>query len=452
MIPDRLPPQNLDAEKGVIGGAILDNEVLHEIVPLLRPEHFYRDTHQILWRVIRDLYCLSKPIDSIIIEDELRRTGELAKAGGLDAILDALGSVPHSANSNYYAQIVLEKSIARDLVEYHNQGLRDCYSNNFTADELLSNAERGISALSQGQAGDIHDIKELVADSLTRYEARKQGEGFGLMTGISALDDKITGMKGGELVIVAARPSAGKTALALNILENVTTAGEPTAAFLTSLEMGAKSLSDRLITARAQIDGHQFRSATLDHKDESKVRRAAFELSGAPIYIDDRAPRNVDQITSTARRMKMSRNIGVVIVDYLTLVESGNSKGEDDRSRQEQIAKITRRLKNLATNLDVPVVLLSQLNRGVENREDKRPRMSDLRESGAIEQDADIVLLMYRPDYYDPMDRPGYVELNLAKNRNGPTGVIELFFRKDSGKFLPFSPETPPEGRDDHPF
>jgi replicative DNA helicase len=432
---DRLPPQNLEAEQGVLGSILIDNEVLHDIIPVLKPEHFYRDSHQILYRAIRDVYEQAKAVDSITLEDELRRRGELEKVVGLDAIVQILGSVPHSANARYYAQIVREKAVARELIETANEMLRDSYSNNFTADELLTNAERRVFAIAEDQvAGETVELKDVIVQAMERIDARVTAKHplMGVGSGFLDLDDITTGFKGQQLVIVAARPSMGKTAFALNICEHAAIEQNMAVLFV-SLEMGGLELTERLLCARSRVDGHKLRTGKgLSPTDSRQLVQAYGEYRGAAaILIDDTPARNMLQITANARRLKLRQKIGLIVVDYIQLVDSEESRD----SRQEQIAKISRRLKMLARELDVPVIALSQLNRAVENREDRRPRMADLRESGAIEQDADLVLLLHRPEYYDVNDQPGIAEVILAKNRNGATGNVKLQFTKNIMRF-----------------
>ncbi len=434
-VADRLPPQNLEAEQGVLGSILLDNEVLHDIIPILKAEHFYRDSHQIIYRAIRDLYDQARALDSITLEEELRKRDELDRIGGLETILQIRDSVPHSANARYYAQIVREKAVARELIESANEILRDGYSNTHTAEELLASAERRIFAIAEEQvSGDTSDLKEVMIAAMSRIIDRAQSKGpvGGVSTGFLDLDAITGGFQGSQLVILAARPSMGKTAFALNICEHVAVEQKLGVLFV-SLEMGQLELAERLLCSRSRVDGHKLRTGRgLSHNDMAQLSRGYEELrSGEPLMIDDTPSRNMLQITANARRLKLRQKIGLVVVDYIQLIDSEESRD----SRQEQIAKISRRLKTLARELDIPVIALSQLNRAVETREDRRPRMADLRESGAIEQDADLVLLLHRPEYYDPNDQPGLAELIIAKNRNGATDTVKFQFQKNIMKF-----------------
>ncbi len=432
----RLPPQNLEAEQGVLGSILQDNDVLHEVIPILIVEDFYRDIHQTLYRTIRDLYDLGKAIDGITLADELARRDQLTAVGGPEALADIQNCVGHAANARYYAGIVREKSIARQLIEGANEILREGYSNNYTADQLLESAERRIFAIAEDQSkGDTIELKDMLQETLDRILARHDHKGptTGVTTGFYDVDEITGGFQPNQLVIVAARPSMGKTAFALNVCDHVTVNLKVPTLFV-SLEMGKFELAERLLCSRSRVDGHKIHTGTFGgQRDLALIGNAWQELQSAPLFIDDTPARNMLQITANARRLKLRANLGLIVVDYIQLIDSENSRD----SRQEQIAKISRRLKTLARELVIPVVALSQLNRAVENREDRRPRMADLRESGAIEQDADMVLLLHRPEYYEPNDSSlvGVAEVIIAKNRNGATGTEKLTFLKPIMKF-----------------
>jgi len=431
---DRLPPQNLEAEQGVLGSILLDNEVVHDVVATLKVEDFYRDTHQIIYRAIRDLYDLGKPVDGLTLSDALLKRGELEVVGGDEALSELVESVPHAANAKYYADIVRQKSISRKLIESANEILRDGYSNNFTAETLLEKAEQKIFEIAGDQVqGDTVELIHVLKEAMDRIEARtlsKHSVG-GVSTGYFELDDYMGGLQPGQLIILAARPSMGKTALALNFCDHAGVTGKVPLLFV-SLEMGRVELVERLLCARARVDGKKLRTGQgLGTREMGMLGKGYSELHTAQLFIDDTPARNMLQVTANARRLKLRHNIGLIVVDYIQLVESEESRD----SRQEQIAKISRRMKTLARELELPVIALSQLNRAVENREDRRPRMADLRESGAIEQDADVVLLIHRPEYYDPNDQPGIAEVIIAKNRNGATGTVKLTFLKNITRF-----------------
>jgi replicative DNA helicase len=430
----RLPPQNIVAEQSVLGAILLDNDVLHDVVPLLGVEDFYRDAHQIIYRAIRDLYDLGKPIDGLILAEELARRDQFKKIGGDETLMQILGVVNHSANARYHADIVRQKALGRKLIETSNEILREIYSNSFTSQQLLEHAEQRIFAIADAQTtGDTVEIRDVMTEAMDRIAARSESRHpvTGVATGYYEFDDITGGLQSEQLVILAARPSMGKTALALNICDHAAVQLKiPT--LIVSLEMGRLELAERLLCARSRVDGHKLRTGqNLGTREMTLLGKGYDELRSAPLFIDETPARNMLQITANARRLKLRQNLGLIVVDYIQLVDSEESRD----SRQEQIAKISRRLKTLARELKVPVIALSQLNRAVENREDRRPRMADLRESGAIEQDADLVLLLHRPEYYDATDQPGIAELIVAKNRNGATGSVKLTFLKSYTRF-----------------
>ncbi len=433
---DKLPPHNLEAERGVLGSVLLDNDVLHEVVPTLKVDDFYRDAHQVIYRAIRELYDQGKAIDAITLADELTRRGEYDQIGGDDALGELLAGVPHSANARYYAGIVRQKAIVRELIDAAGKILRDGYSNEFTAEQLLETAEQKIFGIAEDQAaGATVEIRDVVTEAMDRIALRSEARHpiTGVGTGLYELDDITSGFQGSQLVILAARPSMGKTAIALNICEHVAVDLKK-AVLVVSLEMGQLELAERLLCSRARVDGHKLRTGqNLGTREMALLGKGYEELRAAPIFIDDTPARTMLQITANARRLKLRHQIGLVMIDYIQLIDGEHGEGRENR--QEQIAKISRRLKGLARELDIPVIALSQLNRAVENREDRRPRMADLRESGAIEQDADLVLLLHRPEYYDPNDQPGVAELIIAKNRNGATGSVKLAFLKNFMRF-----------------
>jgi len=438
---DRLPPQNLDAERGVLGSIFLDNEVLHDIIPFLRPDDFYRDAHQHVYEVVRELYDAGKPVDTLTIAEELVRRAQYERLGGDELIESIINSVPHAANGLYYATIVREKAVLRQLIESATEIIKSSYANTQTAEQVLQEAERHVFRIAEEQAtGDTVDLRDVVTDAMDRIALRSESRHpiTGVPSGLLDLDDITTGFQSEQLVVLAARPSMGKTAIALNICEHVALETRKAILFV-SLEMGKHELAERFLCARSKVDGQKIRTGqNLGTREMMQLGNAYDELRTAPIFIDDTSTRNVLQITANARRVKLKQSktqepLGLVIVDYIQLIDAESGDGRENR--QEQIAKISRRLKALARELKVPVLALSQLNRAVESREDRRPRMADLRESGAIEQDADLVLLLHRPEYYDPNDQPGIAELIVAKNRNGRTDSVKLSFLKKIMRF-----------------
>ncbi|MGO9599025.1 MAG: replicative DNA helicase [Isosphaeraceae bacterium] len=443
---DHLPPQNLEAERWLLGGILLDNDVLHEVAQFLTADDFYRDAHQIIYRAISDLYSLGKAVDAVTLADELTRRDQYKQIGGDELLLEITNSVPHAANAKYHAEIVRQKSIGRQLIQSATEIIRDGYSNLYTAQQLLEAAEQRIFTIAEDQVrGETHEIKQVLEKAMGLIA--KRGEEKHPVTGVGSgfhdLDDYTNGFHADQLIIIAARPSMGKTAIMLNICDHAAI-NLNVPVLIVSLEMGNLEIGERLLCARSRVDGHKLRTGQgLGYREMNELVKAFHQMQPAPIFIDDTPARNMLQITAMARRLRLRQDLGLIVVDYIQLIDAEDSRD----SRQEQIAKISRRLKTLARELHVPVIALSQLNRAVESREDRRPRMADLRESGAIEQDADMVLLLHRPDYYDPNERPGIAEVIVAKNRNGPTGSVNLTFLKNLTRFenLANIAEPPPD-------
>lgn len=430
-LADRLPPQNLEAEQGVLCSVLLSNAAMHEVVEVLEPGDFFGAAHAEIYRAILALYDVGKPFDVLILAEAM---GDRYRAvGGDEYIAQVMNSVPHSANAAYYARIVREKAIARGLIVAAEAILRESYSNDFTAEQLVESAERAIFAISESEAtGGTLGAAAVLDLALEGIELRERGEVSGIGSGFVDLDDLIDGLQPGNLIIVAARPSQGKTAWALNVADHVSTEGGAGVLFV-SLEMNRVELGTRLLSARAKVDGWRLKNpSALTHDDRMALGGASGALRVARLFVDDTPMRSVTQIAANARRTKARHGLGLIVVDYIQLIDGQRHKGE---SRQEEVARISRRLKALARELQVPVIALAQLNREPEKREDRKPRLSDLRESGAIEQDADIVLLLHRPEYYDVNDRPGQADLIVAKNRNGATDTVKFVFLRHCTRF-----------------
>lgn len=455
---DRVPPQSIEAEQGVIGSVLQDNEVLHDVVPLLRPEHFYRDAHQKIYRIIRDLYERgNEAVDLLILREQLKDRGQLEDVGGAPYLAEIWESVPHAANAEYYARIVRDKAVLRDLIHASTEVLRGAYDNQQAPDELLAESERNLfRILEQREGGDSIQVSDILKETFDRIKARLDlggGVASGLKTGFADLDNLTSGLQNSELVILAARPSMGKTALALNIAANAAVKNGA-ATLIVSLEQSRLEIGERLLCASARVDAHRLRNGYVDPSGMKTLVRASGELAASPLFIDDTPGRTMIQIAAMARRLKRRADLRLIVIDYLQLIDADNSRDP----RQEQIAQIARRLKHLARELNVPVLALAQLNRSVEMREGHRPRLADLRESGAIEQDADVVVLLHRPAVYDhtsgtdsdgqPVDeyeamearnqqaeREREAELIIAKQRNGPTGIVKLTFLKEFMRF-----------------
>jgi replicative DNA helicase len=434
----RLPPQNLEAEKCVLGSLLLQNNALDEIADFLRPDHFYNDAGRIVYDVMLKMHEAGiRGIDAVTLAEELDRRKLLAEVGSVLFLNELLEAVPHAAHVKYYANIVREKWVLRRLTEVCTDVLRVCYSGGDDTGETLQMAERGIfEILEQQTVGQKISMEDILIDAFDRIDARvaRGGQISGLSTGFLDLDHQTNGFQPSELVILAARPSMGKTALVCNIAQAVAQESQ-TGVLVFSLEQSKLELAERFLSIQGRIDGHRMRKGQIDDAERHALMEASSVLSKLPIFIDDRPGRTVAQIGAIARRLRRRDKIGLIVIDYLQLIEA------DDRniSREQQIAQITRRLKGIAKEADVPLIALSQLNRGVELREDKRPRLADLRESGAIEQDADIVMFLHRPDAYDPEDRPGLAEIIVAKHRSGPTGIVNLTWKKEHMRFLDYS-------------
>jgi replicative DNA helicase len=441
----KLPPQNLEAERSVLGSMLLSNDAIDEVASYLKATHFYLDAHQRIYGTIcrmRDRGLSA--IDPVTLAEELGREKLLEETGGPAYLHEILETVPHAAHVRYYADIVHEKYVQRSLIGTCTEVLRSCYDSGRNADEILHEAEQKIFSILEQQEHDAKlSIGDILLETFSRISDRMQTPGCvsGLATTFVDVDHLTTGFQPAELIILAARPSMGKTALVCNWAEAIArSSGQGVLLF--SLEQSKLELAERFLCMAAQIDGHKLRSGDIDDEQRQKLLDASHELSEIPIFIDDHPARNTAQIGAISRRLRRQNQLGLVIIDYLQLIEP------DDRRapREQQIAQITRRLKQLSKELNVPVIALAQLNRGVELREEKRPRLADLRESGAIEQDADLVLFLHRPDAYDPTDRPGEAEVIVAKHRSGPTGIITLTWRKEFMRFESYSHVAEPAG------
>jgi replicative DNA helicase len=446
---DRLPPQDLEAERAVLGSMLLDNEAIHVVVQLLDPEAFLRDAHRKIYSAVVDLYNASKSVDPLILFDELKRRRQIEQADQGELTVEYVGeildSTPTAANAEFYAKIVREKAVSRRLIHTSTDILRLAYDQSESCDELLAHAEQRIFEIAQSRSvSETHHVGDVLTQAFQRLDERSLHGGHvysGIPTGFVELDDLTSGLQDSELIIVAARPSVGKTAFAVNIAQHVAVE-ERKGVFIASLEQSKLELAERLLCSMARIDGHKMRSGRLSKEDISKLMDVAGDLRPAPLYIDDTPGRTLLQIAASARRLARKHDIKLVVIDYLQLIEAENRRD----SRQDQIAQISRRLKGLARELEIPVIALSQLNRSPEMREGHRPRLADLRESGAIEQDADVVLLLHRPELYDKEAKPGLAEVIVAKQRNGPTGDVDLTFLKSFTRFENYSERPEPVG------
>ena len=449
LYPNLVPPQNLEAEEAVLGSILLEQDSIISVMEFLVPDDFYRVAHQLIFAAMIELNQNSEAIDPITVSEKLRQKNQIENVGGEAGIIELLDKVPTAANVEFYTQIVLEKSTRRKLIKTSTNIVKNAYQEDETIANVLDTAERDILSVSEGRnkAGFI-PIRDVLHDAYESLEERSKnnGEVTGIATGYIGLDRMTSGLHADELIILAARPSVGKTAFVLNIAKNVAVNLNETVAIF-SLEMGAESLLERIICSHASINAGHLKTGKLTDEEYTQYFVATGVLAEAPIYIDDTPGIRVSEIRAKCRRLKQERNnLGLVVIDYLQLIE-GNGK----ESRQQEVSEISRNLKKLAKELKVPVIALSQLSRGVEQRQDKRPIMSDIRESGSIEQDADIVAFLYRDDYYrQEPDENGQVpevepnstiEVIIEKNRSGPRGTVELNFMKEFNKFTNLVPD-----------
>ncbi|HEY8341855.1 MAG TPA: replicative DNA helicase [Calditerricola sp.] len=432
---DRMPPHNIEAEQAVLGAVFLEKEALITAMEIVRPEDFYRLAHQRIFQCMIDLLERGEPVDLVTVTAELQSRKWLEEVGGVSYLTDLANAVPTAANVEYYARIVEEKALLRRLIRVATQIASTGYGETEDVGEILSQAERSILEISQRRSrGQFVSIKDVLLETYEKIEflATHRGEVTGVASGYPDLDRMTSGFQPSDLIIVAARPSVGKTAFALNIAQNVGIRGETVAIF--SLEMSAQQLVTRMLCAEGNLEAHKLRTGYLEEDDWERLTMAISTLARAPIFIDDTPNITVTEIRSKLRRLKAERGLSLVVIDYLQLIQGRSRYAEN---RQQEISEISRSLKGIARELHVPVIALSQLSRAVEQRQDKRPILSDIRESGSIEQDADIVAFLYRDDYYDPeTDRKNIVEVIIAKQRNGPTGKVELVFLKEYNKFV----------------
>lgn len=434
LFADRMPPHNQEAEQAVLGAILIEPSVLVTVLEQIRPEDFYRQAHQRLLQVIVDLNEQGEPIDLVTLTSELSDRKLLDEVGGVSYLTELAESVPTAANVEYYSRIVEEKAILRRLIRTATEIATSGYSGGDEVANVIDSAEKKILEISQRRIRQgFIPIREVLMETFERIESLHYNKGklTGVPSGYTDLDRMTSGFQKSDLIILAARPSMGKTAFSLNLAQNVAVrAGLPVAIF--NLEMSAPQLVQRMLAAEGNIDAQAFRTGELAEEDWEKLTMAISSLSEAPIFIDDTPGISVFEIRSKLRRLQAEHSLGMVLIDYLQLIEG---KGRD--SRQQEISEISRSLKLLARELNVPVIALSQLSRAVEQRQDKRPMLSDLRESGSIEQDADIVSFLYRDDYYnEDSEKKNIIEVILAKHRNGPVGKVELLFLKNYNKFL----------------
>lgn len=436
---DRLPPQNLDAEVAVLGSMLIDNQTIPDVARLLRKSDFYAPDHQILYEAILDLFDQGKPVDLVILTEDLRRREALEQLGGPSALVALMERVPSAANAEYYANIVREASLRRRLIHACTVIARESYDATVETEALLDKAQAEVFAVTQGdQFAEATAVRDILQGIFSDIETMRENRITGLRTWFNDLDDLTCGLQRSDLIIVAGRPSMGKTTFVLNIATRVALGGWPRPnpaeakpVLIFSLEMSKPIIARNILCGYARVDAHRLRRGLLPREELNALTMKAGDLYEAPIYIDDTPGLSLRDLRTRARRLKMSvPDLALIIIDYLQLMEERQAE-----NRQQEISIISRGLKGLARELNIPVIAISQLSRATEAREGHVPRMSDLRESGSLEQDADLIILLYREEHYTPGARPGEADLIVAKQRNGPTGTVTVTFLRNYLRF-----------------
>ncbi|MDK4010423.1 replicative DNA helicase [Staphylococcus pseudintermedius] len=445
-------PHSHEAEQSVLGAIFLDPELMSSTQEILLPESFYRGAHQHIFRAMMDLNEDGKDIDIVTVLDRLTQEGVVNEAGGPQYLAEITSNVPTTRNIQYYTDVVFKNAVKRKLIHTADSIANDGYNDELDLDTVLNDAERRILELSSTRESDgFKDIRDVLGQVYDNAEQLDQNSGQtpGIPTGYRDLDQMTAGFNRNDLIILAARPSVGKTAFALNIAQKVATHEDQYTVGIFSLEMGADQLATRMICSSGNVDSNRLRTGTMTEEDWNRFTVAVGKLSRTKIFIDDTPGVRITDIRSKCRRLKQEHGLDMIVIDYLQLIQGSGSRASDNR--QQEVSEISRMLKAIAREIECPVIALSQLSRGVEQRQDKRPMMSDIRESGSIEQDADIVAFLYRDDYYnrgdgddddddggfEPQtnDENGEIEIIIAKQRNGPTGTVKLHFMKQYNKF-----------------
>jgi replicative DNA helicase len=433
--PDRTPPQDIAAEQSVIGAMLLSKDAIADVVETLREGDFYRPAHQLIYAAVLDLYGRGEPADAITVSSELTRIGELGRVGGAPYLHTLVASVPTAANAAYYARIVQERAVLRRLVEAGTRIVQMGYAGDGDVDMVVDRAQAAVYDVTDRRTSeDYLPLADIMPGTLEEIDALASRGGVmaGVPTGFADLDSVTNGLHGGQMIVLAARPAIGKSTLGLDLARSASIKHGLTSAIF-SLEMSRNEIAMRLLSAEASIALNHLRSGTMSDADWQKLARKMSAVSEAPLFIDDSPNLTMMEIRAKCRRLKQRHDLRLVVIDYLQLMSSGKKV----ESRQQEVSEFSRSIKLLAKELDVPVVAISQLNRGAEQRTDKRPQMSDLRESGSIEQDADMVLLLHREDAYErESPRAGEADFILAKHRNGPTANITVAFQGHYSRFV----------------
>ncbi|MBN1278069.1 MAG: replicative DNA helicase [Deltaproteobacteria bacterium] len=440
----KVPPHNLEAEQAILGGILINNDAINQIIDILTPDNFYREAHAALFEGMTELYSQGNPIDIITLSQCLASKNKLESAGGTDYLASLVEAVSTSAGIVYHAEIVRNLYVRRKLISQCSTISESCFHEWENAEDLLELAEQSIFEIAEDQIREgFHSLKDVVNGSFKKLDSLVNNAGYvtGIPTGFKDFDRLTTGLQPSDLIIVAARPSMGKTALALNIGYNAAKITNKAVAVF-SLEMSEQQLGIRLLGFDSGVNATKLRTGFLDKKELEKLVDSAGRLSELPVYIDDSSGISVLEMKAKCRRLKKKNDLGLVIIDYMQLIQGRRSA----ESRQLEMSEISRALKALAKDLNVPVMALSQLNRKVEDRTTKRPQLSDLRESGAIEQDADVIVFIYRDEVYNPNseENRNLAEIIIGKQRNGPTGAFKLTFRKEQTAFGDYSSEEAP--------
>lgn len=435
MAEAKLPPQNIQAESSLLGSILLDQEAMTKVADVVRSEDFYEQRHNKIYQAMLSLYEQSKPIDVLTVTDKLENSESIDEIGGASYVTELSNSVPSAAHVQYYAEIVSQKATLRRLIDAAQEITNLGFSDSEDTDEVLDRAEQLLYNVSEHKTGQyFRALSDVLNESFERLEDLNQNDSSlrGTPSGFSDLDKILAGLQNSDLLVLAARPAMGKSSFAINVAHNVATQeGVPVGVF--SLEMSQEQLVDRILSAEAGVDSWKLRTGNLDDNDFARIGDAMGSLSEAPIFIDDTPMLNVMEMRTKARRIQNEHGLGLIIIDYLQLM-SGQGKYSDNRV--QEVSEISRGLKGLARELNVPVLALSQLSRTVEQRSPQIPQLADLRESGSIEQDADVVLFLYREDYYHPeTDRQHITDLFIKKHRNGPIGQVELYFHENKTQF-----------------
>jgi replicative DNA helicase len=432
----KIPPQNIEAEQSVLGSLLIDKDAIIKIADTISPEDFYRDDHAIIFNAILALFEKRSPIDLVTLTDYLEKSKKLKDVGGASYLATLVNFVPSAAHVKRYAEIVHTKATLRRLISAATNIIQFSYNETDEVDSVLDKAESELLSVSQKFSRQYFiPVKSVLTETFDRIDelSKHKGKVNGVSTGFKELDNLLAGLQPSDLIILAARPSMGKTSFALNVAQHVAVRGKiPVGVF--SLEQSKEQIVDRIICGESNVDGWKLRTGNLTDEDFPKIGQAMAMLSEAPIFIDDSPMLNIMEIRTKARRLQSEHGLGLIIIDYLQLMQGRQSSR--DINRVQEISEISRGLKAIARELNIPVVALSQLSRAVEHRPDKRPQLADLRESGSIEQDADVVMFIYRDDYYDPeSEKKNIAEVLIKKHRNGPIGSVELYFIPNQTKF-----------------